>query len=114
MERDWKEQETTPTKKQKLERLVVDKVDELIFTGSTTMSTHSAFVQLIKDYDNKCRVYKYDNLTKYKISINETDKLLYVLSAQYGWQICDQTSNVNFLQIKWNYQELIRQRNCLR
>ena len=56
MMNEWKterkmrmEQETNPTKNQKLERLVVDEVDELIFTGSTTMSTHSASVRVIKD-----------------------------------------------------------------
>ena len=63
-------------------------MNDLIFTGSTQMFTHPASVRVIRDHEDKCRGYKCDNLIKYKIAINDIDKLLYALSARYGWQIC--------------------------
>ena len=39
------------TKRRTLEKLVVDEVDGLIFTGSITMSTHSASVRVITGYE---------------------------------------------------------------
>ena len=95
-----REQETTPTKKQKLERLVVNEVVELIFEGRIPIFIHDASVWVITDYENKCNVYECDNLTKYKIAIDKTDNFPYTLSAQYAWQICDQNVQRQFPPIK--------------
>ena len=90
-----------PLKKQKVERLLVDEVDDLLFDRKcVTMSTHDNSVRNAKDYYNSCNVYECDNLTKYKTAINKTDNLLYALSAQYGWQICDQNVQRQFPPIK--------------
>lgn len=79
-----------PPKKRTLDKIFVDDVDDLIFTGSTTMFTHSASIRVNNNYETKCAVYECDNLTKYKIAMNTKDSVLYVFSSQYGWQICDQ------------------------
>ena len=56
-----------------LEKIFVDDVDDLIFTGSTTMFTHSASIRVNNNYLTQCAVYECDNLTKYKIAMNKKD-----------------------------------------
>ena len=81
-----REQLTNPPKKQKVERLFVDEVDDLIFDYQcVTMSTHDNAVRNAQDYSTRCNVYSCDNLTKYKIAINQTDNELYAFNAHYGW-----------------------------
>ena len=98
--REQLEQLTNPPKKQKVERLFVDEVDDLIFENSVTMSTHDNSVRNAKDYYNSCNVYECDNLTKYKIAINQTDNYLYAFNPHYGWQRVHYTMLIQYPNIK--------------
>ena len=86
-----------PPEKQKVQKILVDEVNDLIFDiGCVTMYTHDTFVRTAKDYSTTCNVYSCDNLVKYKISMNKSDEELYAFNAHYGWQIVNHSMYVQY------------------